>query len=334
MVGSAFGRERAVYSPDRSLAWWICGRVDVVSGLLALKFAAHRAPFRVLHGLTKQGILMSATNVPVDELIRVTRLAGEAIMAVYHTDFDVDTKSDDSPVTKADLAAHEVIAAALAELTPEIPLLSEESVPPPFDVRQGWDRYWLIDPLDGTKEFINRNDQFTVNIALLEGGEPVFGCVGVPAQDLVYVGDTRSGSAFVEGPDGRRELSGRPMRDGDGVTVVASRSHGSERLERYIAALGERFGGVDREPVGSSLKLCILAQGEADLYPRLGLTSEWDIAAAHAVLKAAGGDVWAVGGDAIAYNKPDTFLNPEFFAVSDARFDWRAELPEPEPKEG
>lgn len=274
---------------------------------------------------------MSQTQIPTDDLIRITRDAGDAIMEVYRTDFDVETKSDESPVTKADLAAHHVIAAALAELTPDIPLLSEESTPPPFDVREGWQRYWLIDPLDGTREFINRNDQFTVNIALIEDGQPVFGTVGVPAQGLVYVGDTRSGEAFVDGPDGRAKLAGRAMAAGRGVTVVASRTHGSERLERYIEALGQSYGGIDREPVGSSLKLCILARGEADLYPRLGLTSEWDIAAAHAVLKAAGGDVWAVDGSAIAYNKPDTFLNPEFYAVADSNFDWRGTLPDPGP---
>lgn len=277
---------------------------------------------------------MSQTQIPIDDLIRITREAGEAIMAVYRTDFDVDTKSDDSPVTKADLAAHDVIEKALATLTPDIPLLSEESVPPPHAIRKGWTRYWLIDPLDGTREFINRNDQFTVNIALIENGEPVFGSVGVPAQGLVYVGDTRSMEAFFDDDGARTALTGRPMQSGRGVTVVASRTHGSERLERYVEALGRSFGGVDREPVGSSLKLCILARGEADLYPRLGLTSEWDIAAAHAVLKASGGDVWAVGGAPIEYNKPDTFLNPEFIAVADNGFDWRGALPDPGPKDG
>lgn len=262
----------------------------------------------------------------VDDLIELTRRAGDAIMRVYETDFDVEHKSDESPLTKADLAAHRVIADGLRELTPGTPILSEESIPPPYDERRTWSRYWLVDPLDGTKEFVNRNGEFTVNIALIEDGRPTFGLVGVPVQRKIYVGDVGAGTCRCHEAGGVRELSGRPMRDGQTVTVVASRSHGGERLEDYLGELAGIFPGVDRTPVGSSLKLCILAEGAADLYPRLGPTSEWDIGAAHAVLAAAGGDVWNVTGDPIEYNK-EQFLNPEFIAVSDARYPWRERLP-------
>ncbi len=219
------------------------------------------------------------------DLVRITAAAGEAILQVYSSDFAVQTKSDESPLTQADLASHRVIVEGLAEIAPEIPVLSEESVPPEYAVRSQWDRYWLVDPLDGTKEFVNRNGEFTVNIALIEGQRARLGVVGVPTQNIVYTGDA------------------------------------------------ERFGEVARTPVGSSLKLCILAEGRADIYPRLGPTSEWDIAAAHAVLSAAGGDVWAAGGASITYNAKESFLNPEFIAVADASFDWKGSLPDVPPKE-
>lgn len=265
-----------------------------------------------------------------ESLIELTEAAGAAIMAVYETDFSVETKADESPLTQADLAAHRIIAEGLARLTPDIPLFSEESDPPPFEVRREWTKYWLVDPLDGTKEFVGRNGEFTVNIALIDGHNPVFGVVGVPVRDHVYVGARGEGayrlSRNPEDPQ-RIELGGRALDEDGPLVVVASRSHGGERLEAYVAALAGEFGEVARTPVGSSLKLCILAEGEADLYPRLGPTSEWDIAAAHAVLAAAGGDVWAVDGSPLSYNAGESVLNPEFFAVADGRFDWRGRLP-------
>jgi 3'(2'), 5'-bisphosphate nucleotidase len=260
-------------------------------------------------------------------LIDIVRRAGDAILEVYGSDFDVETKDDESPLTKADLAAHRIIVDGLAELSPDVPVISEEAELPDFETRRQWSRFWLVDPLDGTKEFINRNGEFTVNIALIENHQPVLGVVGVPAQGSVYVGDVKSGRAERHNADGVAPLEGRAMRDGAPVVVVASRSHGGERLEGYLEELAKSFPEVSRTPVGSSLKLCILAEGRADLYPRLGPTSEWDIAAAHAVLAAAGGDVWAVDGSPITYNARETFLNPEFIAVADGRFPWRARLP-------
>jgi len=262
-----------------------------------------------------------------DQLIALARKAGAAILEVYDTDFEVETKSDQSPLTRADLAAHGIIAAGLAALTPDIPLLSEESSLPDFAQRRSWSRYWLVDPLDGTREFVNRNGEFTVNIALIEGHRAVFGVVAVPVQGLVYTGDLETATALRYDARGITRLEGRVRDDGLPLIVVASRSHGGERLEGYLGRLQQSFGEVERTPVGSSLKLCILAEGRADLYPRLGPTSEWDIAAAHAVLEAAGGAVWTVSGEPLVYNCKESLLNPEFFAAADSTYPWRSVLP-------
>ena len=262
----------------------------------------------------------------IAELVGVTRRAGAAILDIYESDFEVRRKSDASPLTQADLAAHDVIAGALEILTPEIPLLSEESEPPPYSERQRWKRYWLVDPLDGTREFVDRNGQFTVNIALIEDRQPRLGLVGVPTLGQVYVGLVAAGRAECHEDGSLRQIGGRPMAVDRPLTVVASRSHRNERLERYLASLAQTFPGVERRAVGSSLKLCMLAEGGADLYPRLGPTSEWDIAAAHAVLAAAGGAVRRLDGRPIAYNKRQ-LLNPDFIAVADAAFPWTDRLP-------
>ena len=279
---------------------------------------------------TTGGSRDTITDELLTELVALTEAAGAAILEIYQTDFDVETKSDESPLTQADLASHRTIEAGLSRLTPEIPLFSEESELPPFEERRGWSRYWLIDPLDGTKEFVNRNGEFTVNIALIDEGRPVLGIVGVPVRDHVYVGVLGEGAyrlSRAEGEPDRIELGGRPMDEATPLVVVASRSHGGERLETYLDTLAGLFGSVDRTPVGSSLKLCILAEGDADLYPRLGPTSEWDIAAAHAVLAAAGGDVWAADGGPLTYNAKESVLNPEFFAAADGAYPWRDKLP-------
>jgi 3'(2'), 5'-bisphosphate nucleotidase len=263
----------------------------------------------------------------IDALVAIVDGAGREILKVYETDFDVATKSDDSPLTQADLAAHRLIRDGLQQLTPDVPLLSEEAEPPDFGRRQSWARYWLVDPLDGTKEFINRNGEFTVNIALIEGHHAVLGVVGVPARHLIYTGDVANRRAERRDRSGVHALTARRMDLKRPLVVVASRSHGGERLESFIDALRDRFPSVDRSPVGSSLKLCILAEGRADIYPRLGPTSEWDIAAAHAVLEASGGAVWGFDRAALRYNTKESFLNPEFLAVGDPQYDWWNALP-------
>ena len=266
------------------------------------------------------------TGAPVDiaKLADLAQRAGDQVLAVYESDFQVDTKADQSPVTAADLCAHATIAAGLRQLAPTIPMVSEESTPPPFRVRRRWRRFWLVDPLDGTKEFIDRNGDFTVNIALVEDHRPVLGVVGAPAHDRVYVG---AGSrAYCLHRGARTPLRARAMAE-DAVTVVASRSHRNAHLARYIDALGERFATVDARSVGSSLKFCLLAEGRADVYPRLGPTSEWDTAAAHAVLQAAGGEVRRFDGSPLAYGDKASLLNPHFYAVGDPAYPWQERLP-------
>jgi 3'(2'), 5'-bisphosphate nucleotidase len=262
------------------------------------------------------------------QLVDIVAAAGSVILEVYETNFDVQTKSDDSPLTVADLSAHKVIDAGLQELTPDIPIISEESVPPSYAVRSQWQRYWLVDPLDGTKEFVNRNGEFTVNIALIEGDTPIFGIVGVPFQGKIYVGNARKGEAYLLHEGVRTDLKPQ-LREADeaSLVVVASRNHGGDRLEAYLSELGNRFSDCTRTPVGSSLKLCVLAENKADIYPRLGLTSEWDIGAAQAVLVAAGGGVFTEDGEPLRYNTKESFLNPEFLAVADREFPWLDRLP-------
>ena len=260
-----------------------------------------------------------------DALIDLAAAAGREILKVYDTSFDVTTKEDASPLTEADLRAHRVIVDGLRELTPEVPVISEEAEPPLFEERRHWQRYWLVDPLDGTKEFVSRNGEFTVNIALIEAGEPVLGVVGVPVRGHIYVGDCQGNEAFRMSEAGRESLRTRAMKPGC-LTVVASRRHGGDRLTGYLDTLAESFE-IARQPIGSSLKFCLLAEGEADFYPRLGPTSEWDVAAAHAVLQAAGGAVMETDGTPLRYNTKESFLNPDFVAVGDPRFPWREYLP-------
>lgn len=267
------------------------------------------------------------SSVDMEALLALVEQAGKAIMDIYSQDFEVQTKSDDSPLTQADLAAHRILESGLQELAPGIPVFSEEGVAPDYAERQTWGRYWLIDPLDGTKEFVSRNGEFTVNVALIEQHRAVLGFVGVPARNVLFWGDVNSGQAWRRQQGATTSIRTRHYRASEPLVVVASRNHGGERLERYLEAIATRFGPVDRTPVGSSLKLCILAEGKADLYPRLGLTSEWDIAAAHAVLAAAGGDLWAADGAPMRYNAKESVLNPEFIAVGDATFGWREKLP-------
>jgi 3'(2'), 5'-bisphosphate nucleotidase len=248
-------------------------------------------------------------------LIEIARKAGAAIMAIYQTDFDVRSKDDASPVTEADEAAEAVILPGLRALTPDVKIVSEESaakgdVP---DVTGDTDFFWLVDPLDGTKEFIKRNGEFTVNIALIAKGTPVLGVVYAPAIDKLYYGGPE-GAKLIEGDvmaPKTNAISVREMPD-DGVVVVGSRSHGDpEAMKAFLGDLAVK----ELRPAGSSLKLCLVAAGDADLYPRLGPTMEWDIGAGHAVLAAAGGVVENMDGSGFVYGKAD-FRNPFFIARS------------------
>ena len=257
-------------------------------------------------------------------LVDIVKRAGDDILRVYETDFDVQQKDDRSPLTQADLAAHRTIVAGLEALDPRLPIISEESALPPFAERRRWRRFWLVDPLDGTKEFIGRNGDFTVNIALIEDHRPTLGVVGVPVRQRIYVGGP-DGALRLDN-DGQSALRTRRMRE-DEVVIVASRSHRDARLEAYLRTVQADFARTESVAVGSSLKFCLLAEGGADFYPRLGPTSEWDTAAAHAVLAAAGGAVLELGGKPLAYNTKESFLNPFFLAIGDVEFPWRERLP-------
>jgi len=250
---------------------------------------------------------MSEYKALLDKVIPLVRAAGEVVMAVYATDFGVRGKDDASPVTEADEKAEALIVPALQQLLPDVPVVAEEAVAA-GQVPVVGERFWLVDPLDGTKEFISRNGEFTVNVALIEHGEPVLGVVLAPALGRLYAG-ARDAGAFLEDGQGRRQIRVRPVPEA-GLTVVASRSHGdAEALARFLD--GRKV--AETRSAGSSLKICLVASAEADVYPRLGRTMEWDIAAGHAVLSAAGGRLLRLDGEALAYGKPG-FDNPHFAA--------------------
>ena len=254
--------------------------------------------------------LQLPTRDLLDRVIGIAYDAGTAVMDVYRTDFGVLDKADASPVTAADTRAEAIIVAALRALTPDVPIVAEEAIAAGDMPRVGMS-FWLVDPLDGTKEFIGRNGEFTVNIAMVHEGMPVLGVVLAPALGRLFAGATGLG-AFVEDGAGRRAIHCRVIPDA-GLTVVASRSHGdSGKLDAFLA--GSKVAALGN--AGSSLKLCMVAAGEADLYPRFGRTMEWDIAAGHAVLLAAGGSVADIAGSPLRYGKAG-FDNPHFIARGD-----------------
>ena len=256
----------------------------------------------------------------LESLIELTREAHAQIMRVYARPFETQLKADQSPLTEADLASHHVLTAGLARLEPHLPIVSEEGGLPPASERAGWPAYWLIDPLDGTKEFLAKNGEFTVNIALVEGTRATLGVVGVPAREQFYIGDVTQGTAQRVDAAGRHALHAR-VYAGANPTIVASRRHGGEALEGALKTIEASEGAPVLRNIGSALKICLVAEGEADLYPRLAPTSEWDTAAAQAVLEAAGGSMLQLSGRPLEYNKSD-ILNPQFVAVADPAGGW------------
>lgn len=253
----------------------------------------------------------------LDQVMEITQHAGHAIMDIYRQGIEVTHKADDSPLTQADLASHHIICSALKKLTPELPCLSEESTSIDFATRSAWSEYWLIDPLDGTKEFIKRNGEFTVNIALIRDHEPVLGVVHIPVSEETYTGCRDLGARRIDELGAVTEIRVRKPAD-DHLVVVGSRSHANPDLEQYLDKLGEH----QLISLGSSLKFCVVAEGKADFYPRLGPTSEWDTAAAHAVVVAAGGKVVKLDGQPLQYNLKDSLLNPEFLVIADDSRDY------------
>ena len=252
----------------------------------------------------------------VPAVLELARRAGAEILAVYAQPIDVIAKADASPLTIADLRSHQLIVEGLTKLTPELPVLSEESNEIPFAERSQWRTYWLVDPLDGTKEFLARNGEFTVNIALIHDHVPIFGAVYVPAKDVLYWGGRTT--AFRQDPNGTRSQIRVCARAPATLRIVGSRSHASDTLAKVLP----RLGSHELVQIGSSLKLCLIAEGRADVYPRFGPTSEWDIAAAQAVIEGAGGKVLDATGSELRYNLKPSVLNPYFVAFGDASRDW------------
>jgi len=255
-----------------------------------------------------------------EAVIALAQAAAEDILAVYERPFDVERKSDDSPLTEADLASHRRIVDGLERITPEIPVLSEESAEEVAAQRRDWSRLWLVDPLDGTREFIKRNGEFTVNIALIEDGVPVFGVIQAPVTGELWWGDLAHG-AWRRVNDGEVPLQTRspavaPLR------VAASRSHRDARTEAFMAKMTAQVGEIETVGVGSSLKFCRVAEGAIDIYPRFGPTSEWDTAAGQAIVEAAGGRVLDPQARPFRYNQRETLLNGDFVAMGDANLPW------------
>ena len=265
---------------------------------------------------------MSSVPEFAREIGVIARAAGAAILAIYHSDFAVQTKADESPLTAADLAAQQVIVGALAKLHPALPVLSEEAATLPWSERRDWSRYWLVDPLDGTREFVKRNGEFTVNIALIDQHRSVLGVVLAPVTGELYVAESGQGAWLQAHADGDWQRIGTRAL-GHSPIVAGSRSHGGSQNTLLASLLGVEYQQV---PLGSSLKFCLIARGAADVYLRLGPTSEWDTAAAQCVLEQAGGAVLDLAGEPLRYNTKDSVLNPEFLAVGDRAVEWKARL--------
>jgi 3'(2'), 5'-bisphosphate nucleotidase len=243
-------------------------------------------------------------------LVPIVDRAGAAIMRIYDSGFTVQRKEDNSPLTLADLESQRVIIEGLAEVTPDLPILSEESAQAPWDERKTWRELWVVDPLDGTREFVKRNGEFTVNIALVQDHEPVLGVVAAPALGLLYWG--ASGVGAFSRHRGAAEVPIHVSQPASPLRVVGSRSHASPETAGYLA----RVGPHAMTGIGSSLKFCLVAEGKADLYPRFGPTSEWDTAAGQALLEAAGGRVTRLDGHRLRYNCRASVINGDFLAFS------------------
>jgi 3'(2'), 5'-bisphosphate nucleotidase len=257
----------------------------------------------------------------LSDVVALARRAGDAILGVYGQQFEVTNKADRSPLTLADMKSHEIIVQGLRALTPDLPVLSEEDSDIPYVERRQWARYWLVDPLDGTKEFVSRNGEFTVNIALIDGHDPVLGVVHVPVSNTTYTGARGAGATRQIDREAALPIrttvpAPTPLR------IVGSRSHRDAVLDRYLPRL-EPYQLV---AVGSSIKFCLVAEGSADFYPRFGPTSEWDTAAAQAVVEAAGGRVLQTDGQPLRYNAKAEILNPHFLVSGDPERDWLTDL--------
>jgi 3'(2'), 5'-bisphosphate nucleotidase len=255
-------------------------------------------------------IRIKATEIHIDGVIAIAREAGQAVMEVYSRDFSVEYKSDNSPLTLADQRANEIIAHGLRRLSTEIPIISEEAPLAAYEERCQWEYFWLVDPLDGTKEFVSRTDEFTINIALVRSQEPVLGVVYAPALGVLYYAVKDHGSFKIDATGTTRRLDANRLPPGNELVVIGSRSHHSQAMDEFIERQRRQYAHVRFVPAGSALKFCLVAEGQAHVYPRLAPTREWDTAAAHVVATESNRRVLQYDtGEALTYNKPD-LLNP------------------------
>jgi 3'(2'), 5'-bisphosphate nucleotidase len=305
--------------------WWLQRKKKSPARLLAAGALLHPVEAAGIEAAARKerGAPMTKVDEALVVAVRgVAREAGRATLGFYGGNVAVERKADNSPLTAADQAAHTVIVEALRRLTPGLPVLSEESSEVEVAERRQWSTFWLVDPLDGTKEFLKGTGEFTVNIALISSGEPVLGVVHVPVSGVTYWGQ-RGGGAFLERPGQAPEQLHTRAAHLERLVIVASKDHAGPRVE----ALLRRLTTASTTSLGSSLKFCLVAEGRADFYPRLQPTCEWDTAAAQCVLEAAGGAVTDTEGRRLAYNK-EQLTNPSFLAFGDASQDWRALLEE------
>ncbi len=265
---------------------------------------------------------MVINDIRLKELVKpvceIAKQAGAEIMKIYAEGFDIQEKKDHSPLTTADLASHTLIVEKLQELTPDIPILSEESDSISFAERSSWKNYWLIDPLDGTREFIKKNGEFTVNIALITEHSSSLGVVYLPVQDICYFAARNLGAFKQEQHSTSVTIKSRKSSPDNKPTICGSRSHAGKSLQ----ALQKKIGEFDLISMGSSIKMCLVAEGVADIYPRFGPTSEWDTAAAHCVVNEAGGEIVNMELQTLPYNTKDSLLNPSFLAIGDMNNQW------------
>ncbi len=251
------------------------------------------------------------------DIIQLAKQAGERIMAIYQRDFSILKKKDETPVTEADMAAHAIIDDGLEAIAAEYPMLSEESTSIPFEDRERWETYWLVDPLDGTREFIKHNGEFTVNIALIDNHQPVLGVIYAPVLGVSYYAAKGLG-AYKLTPGEKTERIHVTKRHREKIIVAGSRSHHGEEFKTFLANLPD----YELVSVGSSLKSCLVAEGKADIYARLGPTSEWDTGAAHCIVEEAGGFLTDTNLQSLSYNTKESLLNPHFFVFGDTQEDW------------
>lgn len=266
---------------------------------------------------------MELNNKQLAELVNpvceISQQAGSEIMKIYQEGFDIEEKNDRSPLTSADLASHRLITESLKKLTPDIPVLSEESSEIPYSERSTWENYWLIDPLDGTREFIKRNGEFTVNIALITNQVAVLGIVYIPVQDVFYFASKENGSFKKEQNQPTIRISTRNSTPNDKPVICGSRSHAGKSLQ----ALLNKIGDYELISMGSSIKTCLVAEGAADIYPRFGPTSEWDTAAAHCIVDEAGGILVDTNLKPLRYNTKNSLLNPSFIVIGNLNDSWQ-----------